>query len=175
MASSKYPSVDQARECFDVVDNNLVWRPREGKDSKRFNSRYAGKVAGCLSNLGYKVVTWNKNSMLMQHLIIFAIRNGRYPENSLDHADRDRAVNSEDNLREATHSQNMSNRKGFGKYAKGVSYQKGRRKPWYAAIRVNKKAIHLGAFHTEAEASSAYQKAATAHFGEFTCFNRKEG
>lgn len=175
MIDLKYPTVEQAREAFEVVGNDLVWKPRTGKDSKRFNSRYAGKVAGCVSPLGYKVVTWNKKMGLMQHLILFAIRNGRYPTESLDHSDRDRANNEDENLREASHSQNMANRKGFGKYAKGVSYQSGRRKPWYAAIRVNKKAIHLGTFRTEAEASAAYQEAAIAHFGEFVCFERKEG
>ena len=170
---SKYPSPEQARELFELRDGELYWKPRTGPDSKRFNTRYAGKLAGRTSPAGYKVLTWNKRTMLMQHRIIFAMEHGYYPP-MVDHKNRDKSLNKDGNLRPANRQLNSANRPGFGKYAKGVTYQGGCRKPWYAAIRIDRKLKHLGTFYTEQEAAKAYQVAAKAAFGEFSCFEKGE-
>src|SRR4029077_17326926 len=69
-----------------------------------------------------------------------------------DHIDGDKCNNKRNNLRLATHSQNMANKPKYeGQYAsefKGV-YRKSSRRKWYAAIRVNNKKIHLGTFSIE--------------------------
>ena len=86
-----------------------------------------------------------------------------------DHRDGDGLNNRRDNLRPATKSQNMHNRKPNAKGAskfKGVSWHKQHRK-WCAHIQVNKVRHHIGLFHDEKEAALAYEATAKKEFGLF--------
>ena len=79
----------------------------------------------------------------------------------LDHSNGDPLDNRIENLRPATHQQNMRNRKpqgGTSRY-KGVWRDKRKRK-WRACISYNGKVIHLGTFTDEIEAARAYDGAA---------------
>jgi hypothetical protein len=60
------------------------------------------------------------------------------------------------------------NRSGF----KGIYLRPGRKLPWTAYIRVNKKAVHLGQFARQADAVAAYDAAAVKFFGEFAATNQ---
>lgn len=74
-----------------------------------------------------------------------------------------------ENLRFATPVQNAQNRKLYSHNTsgyKGVVWVKSVRR-WKAVIGKDGKQEHLGYFETPREASDAYQKAATEHFGEF--------
>jgi hypothetical protein len=42
---------------------------------------------------------------------------------------------------------------------------------WQAKIGVNNKRIHLGSYHTEEEAASAYNEGAKKYHGEFASLN----
>jgi hypothetical protein len=91
----------------------------------------------------------------------------------VDHKNRNRLDNRRSNLRAATRSQNGANRtKATGKSSvyKGVSYAKARGL-WIAEIRVNGRALRIGAFVSEVDAAMAYDAAARAHFGEFAAPN----
>ena len=79
-----------------------------------------------------------------------------------DHKDGVGLNNRRSNLRVATRSQNMHNKRmqcnntsGF----KGVHWNKGRRL-WQANIKANDQRTYLGSFQTAEEASEAYWKAA---------------
>lgn len=89
----------------------------------------------------------------------------------VDHVNGNRLDNRRTNLRICTRSQNCVNReastKGISGY-RGVTKHKDR---WRARIEVNDKKIHLGLFDTKEEAAQAYNKAATAYFGEYACLN----
>lgn len=84
----------------------------------------------------------------------------------VDHKDHDPLNNQRDNLRNCTHSQNNANSSSSSKSGyKGVTI--------IAAITIDKKSIHLGAFATAEEAAKAYDAAAIKYFGEFANLNFK--
>lgn len=104
----------------------------------------------------------------MVHKLIFLYHYGYFPE-FIDHKDGNGLNNHIDNLRAATHFQNMANVKkpvtnksGY----KGVCWHK-RKKKWIAQINVNNKKIHIGGFDNPVEAHYAYKYTALYHFKEF--------
>lgn len=91
----------------------------------------------------------------------------------IDHKDTFGLNNQRENLREATHSQNIANSKlsrrntsGF----KGVVWYASHQK-WAARIVVNQKQIHLGYFDCKIQAAKKYNHAAKSFFGEFARLN----
>lgn len=85
-----------------------------------------------------------------------------------DHVNGNRLDNRKENLRVATTSQNVQNRKSNRKF-KCVFLKKGKKK-YHSAIRVGK-TVFLGNFDTQEEAAYAYNKAALQVFGEFAVLN----
>lgn len=95
---------------------------------------------------------------------------------SVDHIDGNGLNNCRNNLRAAIHQQNCFNRK---KNLKGTSRYKGthwhkKMGKWASGIRVNQKAIWLGAFDDEQDAALAYDTAAMKYFGAFANLNFPE-
>lgn len=89
----------------------------------------------------------------------------------VDHANGDRLDNRRENLRLCTNSENGFNRDlpahnttGY----KGVyRATPGCRKPWQAAITINRQKTHLGTFDTPQAAARAYDEAAQQLVGEY--------
>lgn len=111
-------------------------------------------------------------TQLYIHKVILARKISRPLEQGekVDHVDNDSLNNRRDNLRLATHAENMRNRKlpknntsGF----KGVTKSNSTLHPWRASIKVNGETIDLGYFSTAEEASDAYVEASKKHHGEF--------
>lgn len=89
----------------------------------------------------------------------------------IDHGDGNGLNCQEYNLRFCTHSQNMANRKAFGKSIYlGVAYNQSH-KLWVAAIKINGKRKHLGYSKDEAECALLYNEAAINIHGEFARLN----
>jgi len=114
-----------------------------------------------------------KEKLVSMHREILKVPKGML----VDHINHDGMDNRSANLRKATHSQNMCNRKKFScasssKY-KGVSWHKGKRK-WEATIGLKGRNIHLGRFKSEIEAAKAYDAAAREYHGEFAYLNFPE-
>lgn len=89
----------------------------------------------------------------------------------VDHINGNGLDNRRANLREATHAENMRNRRmsrnntsGF----KGVVLEGSR---WRARIRFDRQRVSLGAFATAEEAANAYDAAARELHGEFAALN----
>jgi hypothetical protein len=89
----------------------------------------------------------------------------------VDHVNGDGFDNRRSNLRAATVSENMCNRKkssGNTSGFTGVVFRKGKKtKQWRAQIGFKKKHIALGDYDTPEEASLVYQEKARELFGEF--------
>jgi hypothetical protein len=94
---------------------------------------------------------------------------------AVDHRDGDTFNNCLENIRPATFTQNMWNRKKHSNNTsgyKGVHFKKKQPlHPWEARINVNKKRIHLGNFVTREEAARRYDLAAVECFGDFARLN----
>lgn len=90
----------------------------------------------------------------------------------MDHRDGNGLNNQKDNLRFATRSQNMANRKPSPKSSKykGVSWDTNKKK-WVSCLRKNKISRHLGYFLNEINAALAYDEAARKYHGEFAKTN----
>jgi hypothetical protein len=85
---------------------------------------------------------------------------GKWPKNSIDHRDGDRANNRFKNLRDLTQSGNLQNRKvANANNACGLLgvHKNGRR--WRAKIKIDYRDVHLGYFDTPKQAHAAYLKA----------------
>lgn len=88
----------------------------------------------------------------------------------VDHESRNTLDNRDGNLRAATPSQNLTNRRrtrGSSQY-RGVSLQNDM---WRASITVNGQSLYLGAYLTELQAAVIYDSAAMLHHGEFAQLN----
>lgn len=93
----------------------------------------------------------------------------------VDHRNSNPLDNRRDNLREATPSQNMQNRRIRKKHTAssqfiGVYFDKGR-KNWIYQLRANGKLVSSGRFATEVEAARTRDRAALKYHGEFARLN----
>ena len=100
------------------------------------------------------------------------------PKGSIvDHRNNEGLDNRRGNLRFATSSENVQNRrKTLNKTSSrflGVSWKK-KTGQWYASIKVNKKTISLGYFDNEVEAAKTYDCAVIKYFSKFARLNFPE-
>lgn len=122
-----------------------------------------------------------RRNLQMHHLVI-AVPPGMF----CDHINHNGLDNRKANLRPATHTQNVWNRRKFsgrtfGGYKrhsrsryKGVDWANDMKR-WRARIRVNGKRIYLGSFKEELDAAKAYDQAAKKHHGAYASVNFPEG
>lgn len=128
-------------------------------------SYYAARSTTLQERLEGKGVT------VSMHRAIMGLDRGDPRE--VDHVESgDTLDNRRSNLRIASRTQNMRNRRANRRTKanlKGVSWHS-RDLIWCAAIRVNKKLVHIGNFHDKQVAHAAYQEAAKKYFKEFARF-----
>jgi HNH endonuclease/AP2 domain len=119
---------------------------------------------------GYQTI-FVDNQRYMAHRLAWLWVYGELPTQWIDHINGIRSDNRIANLRLAGGQSNAANSKGWKKTGTGLKgcyrNKKSSINPWYAAIRVNRKLIHLGSYPTEQAAHEAYLAAAKVHFGEF--------
>lgn len=128
-----------------------------------------GKIAGGLNKNGRMIVGIGYKHYRV-HRIAWAMMTGKWPENEIDHINRNPSDNRWENLREATHSQNMKNLtipKTNKSGHKGVSWHAIGKK-WQAHIKANGVNHYLGLFNTAEEAAKAYIEASKKLHGEFS-------
>ncbi len=123
---------------------------------------YAVRWQRCLDN--------NTRKRIWMHRQVIHI-----PDNLLcDHINGNSLDNRKANLRPATVSQNLCNRKKRKSKTrsiyKGLEWDKTQRK-WKARIQINKRKIYLGSFNSEIDAAHAYDRAAKKYHREFANLN----
>lgn len=151
------------RETFsyDPLTGNLFRIVRSGRMK-------IGNYVGSINKNGYIYVCINYKKYLV-HRIAWFLHYNKWPIDSLDHINGFPLDNRISNLREATHAQNMRNKKKNKANTsghKGVSFDKERKK-WSAYITYCGKHIYLGRFETKELASDYYIRAAEKYFGQF--------
>ena len=130
-----------------------------------WNSRCAGKVAGCKRKDGYIVVGVFGVSLLA-HRIIFALTYGYFPD-TIDHIDRNPSNNHPDNLRDVTMTQNQFNRslaKNNTSGSTGVTESPCGR--WEARLMYKNRNLYVGSYESKAEEILAREKEKDSKFSE---------
>ena len=143
----------------------------------RVRNTKTGRILKLAKKGGYMVAGLSSNSKgksIAVHRLV-ALTFIENPENKqlVDHIDGNGKNNCINNLRWATHLQNMMNSRGnvnSSSQYKGVSWRKGRNK-WRANISVNGKHVHLGYFSNEKDAARAYNNKALEVFQEYAYLN----
>ena len=147
--------------CYDPETGLVTHRTQPARGPSK-----AGDVAGCVEHPGRIRVRY-KGHRILAHRIAWAIYYGEWPRDLLDHANGNGLDNRIANLREATHSQNMRNRKTH-KHSKtgvrGVAFEDG---SFRASITTDGKRARLGFFQSIEAASAAYMTASESIHGAF--------
>jgi hypothetical protein len=151
-------SLQFLRECFEYRDGVLYWRDRPSSHFKRpadhatFIKKSAGKPAGRKAADGYIQIKFRLDGLAVcvsAHHVIWALHNGKWPEQTIDHMNRIRHDNRIGNLRDVAQAEN-----GRNSVSRRVHPYVGPHKwgGFSAQVRIGDKAMHIGIFDTEAEA-----------------------
>ena len=162
-------------ELHQLLHYNLltgVWRWRPGSIQGGKGTGKGGRnrrgVAGCVGSDGYREITVNGRSYLAQLLAWFYVT-GEWPKDRIDHINRERDDNRFRNLREATHQQNMQNRKAHTNNTSGTTGVS-----WVTRDRVWRAEIGdecIGYFKSKKDAIAARRAREPEVFGEYAPAN----
>lgn len=94
---------------------------------------------------------------------------------TVDHIDGNRLNNRLNNLRAATHTEQMRNSRRQKPKSGYRGVRKNGKKGWAAYITYEKNYVHLGTFSTKEEAAITYDQKAVELFGEFAVTNKQLG
>lgn len=155
-------TAERVRELLDYDLITGVWRWKK----PTANAVKVGQIAGGENAKGYWYIRID-GVLYKGSRLAWLYVHGVWPTHEIDHKNGATGDDSFGNLREATHQQNAWNRSiRYDNYLgiKGVrqNYNK-----FEANICFSGQNIYLGLFDSPEEASTAYQAAAKALFGEF--------
>jgi hypothetical protein len=148
---------ETVRRFFDYEDGVLTWKVKKGRAN-------IGDTAW-VSSHGYKMLTFNREQY-QEHRLIWAWHYGDVPD-YLDHIDGDFTNNRVENLRPATHQQNMCNRKMPSHNKTGVKGVYMERGKFRGYIAVGRDKRFFGPFHSLDEAAKSVAAARAEMHKEF--------
>jgi hypothetical protein len=160
----------------DFETGALTWKKRDvsmfnhssqdaGRHAASWNSQFAGKVAfTSRHNKGYmRGVIFGEH--YLAHRVVYALANGEWPKDQIDHKNGIRSDNRLVNIRSASRSENNRNAKVRTTNKSGVMGVAwcSRREKWRARIRSSSKQIHLGYFNCKSAAAIVRAVASAKH------------
>jgi hypothetical protein len=164
LATSPTAVYIQERLDYDPETGVFLWRYCDDMP-RRWNTRYAGTVAGVDVGNGYRRIGIG-GKMHGAHRLAWLIVTGEWPDAEIDHINGDRSDNRIANLREVSCTENGRNKampKNNTSGVIGVGWDSGAGK-WRAAIGVAGRNIFLGLF-TDIASAIAARKAAEIAYG----------
>lgn len=137
------------------------WVSENGLMAERARKAFNTKIAGgmCLTSVdkdGY-LCGQIMGKFYRAHRVAYAIHNGHWPKETVDHENRVRTDNRAANLRAATRSEQQQNRsvqKNSETGIPGVHWSKSHGR-WMARKTVNGKRVYLGTFYRTEDAARA--------------------
>lgn len=174
MAAKPLPAAEYLRECLDYNPETgaLTWKERPRghfethKGWRMWSCRYPGTKAGRKDKKGYVYIKLD-HSGRFAHRIIWMLQTECDPgAMQIDHRNSDKSDNRWENLRLATHGENIVHRSGWAARTlpKGVYLHDGR---FRAQAHFRGRTYILGQFATAEEAHIAYLAFARQEHGEF--------
>ena len=165
MAKKPLPSPELLRQLLDYDPDTgiLIWKPRKGDGSARWNKLHAGQHAGTINVHLYRAIKiFDQN--ILAHRAIWAMVHGHWPK-QLDHRNGVRFDNRLKNLREASQIVNQRNQKRHCTNTSGRTgvYWASGKKCWLASIKIKNVQTHLGYFDRFEDAVAARVKAERRH------------
>ena len=150
------------RVTYDAETGVITWLPKDGdlRETRRWNTRFAGKEAGNLGNTGYRTVQLKFNGIcyfVMSHRLVYFICTGALPKHGIDHINHQKTDNRITNLRDVPQAENNKNsarRANNTSGVCGVIWHKPNKK-WLAKSSHLGKRQHIGMFDTLADAEAA--------------------
>jgi HNH endonuclease len=144
-----------------------TWR-RNNNANVQWNAKFTGRRAGSIDpDTGYWRIRLD-DVLYYAHRLAFLYMKGAWPKNEVDHRNLDRSDCSWSNLREATHSDNATNKvrgsvntsgyKGVSKHSDGK---------WVAEFRIYGRRYREYGFATPQEAHQTYVELVKKYGGEF--------
>lgn len=155
----------------DALRRELLYVPEVGQFIRLKSSKGVkfGDVAGCIDSAGYVQIRIAGRKYAAGRLA-FLWMTGAWPKPEVDHINGCRWDNRWANLREATRSQNCTNRRKLSTAntsgTRGVSWNK-KTKKWVVQIGPRNGKRRVGQFTNKEDAISAYSQAAKKLFGPF--------
>lgn len=177
MATDIDPAVLQTLLDYDAQSGRLFWRERAARffhdksrcsaigQAQQWNGQFAGKETfnGATKSGYLKGAIFGRT--YLAHRVVWALVRGSWPQ-EIDHINGDRSDNRICNLRSVTTSENNRNRalSTLNKSGRIGVFWWEKYQVWRASIRTDGKQIHLGTFHSKAEAI-AVRAAAEKRYG----------
>lgn len=111
---------------YDREAGEFIWLPRLPISSveRRFNTLYAGKIAGSVGEKGYKTICLRVDSVpeyYTVHRLVWLFETGVWPIQEIDHIDGDKLNNKFSNLREVSKAVNLRNKPSMANNTSGVT------------------------------------------------------
>lgn len=155
----KNPDLTHEEACkmlsYDAADGVLRWKQ---KPVGKMGRAKEGAPVGHTGKDGYVRATVKGQAVLVHRLVWFVV-NGRWPEQFIDHINRNPSDNRLCNLQELDNASNLQRQYAPQRNSttgyRGVTYNKTKKK-FQATIKVNGKLLNLGRFTTPEEAYEAY-------------------